>query len=253
MNALRFLEIAGVPATLRLQALACIDLADERSHGLLWAKIKTRYLRAGRIARAMRWWHNRLIDARPDWADDDIAPMLNITGHGDNGPWVSTPEGDRPVQDFWLNADPTSDEYRQAVAACYWCPGHHPRSDQARKAWYRRNGGEYRAWRLGLPVDLSQGLRMWQGSAGRVQVTVHRCGGAWLVKASRRIVGPLHLVTRVGFEVDNVFSGDYAPQMWYPIPGHELRAPVTWSVLPQWGPPKPAKAGFFTPGGSADA
>lgn len=24
---------------------------------------------------------------------------------------------------------------------------------------------------------------------------------------------------------------------WYPIAGHDLRAPVTWSVLPAWGAP----------------
>ena len=38
--------------------------------------------------------------------------------------------------------------------------------------------------------------------------------------------------SRKGYEIDNVFSGDYTPQMWFPIPGYQLRAPVTWSVLP---------------------
>lgn len=236
MNVARLLTIAGVPDYLHPEAVACIELADQRSRGLLWHKIKARLLRAGRIAKAMQWHHHRLIDARPEWADWDIAPMLNVTGHGDNGPWVFPEGGDistgRPIQDYWLNPDPTSADYQEAVAKCYWCPGHHPRSRKARKAWYRRNAGEYRAWRLGLPVDTTTKLTVWTGEQGNTTVTVCRSGGAWLIKSSRKVLGRLHIKTRVGFEVDNVFSGQYDPQMWYPLPGVELRAPVTWSVLP---------------------
>jgi len=61
------------------------------------------------------------------------------TAHGDNVPWAGNPG--RPVPHCWLNPDPQSDEYRDAVAACYWAPGNHPRSKTAVKAWYRRNGG----------------------------------------------------------------------------------------------------------------
>lgn len=237
MNVARLLTIAGVPPTLHAQAAACIDLADKRSRGLLWRKLQTRWFRAGRIARAMQWQHNRLTDARPDWADDDIAPMLNITGHGDNGPWRETPEGGRPYQDYWLNPDPTSDEYKLAVSRCYWCPGQHPRSTKARAAWYRRNGGEYRAWARGMPVDTQAGLATWNGAQGKTRVTVCRSGDAWLIKVRRRVLGKLYIATRVGFEVDNVFQsveGRPPAQVWYPLPGVELRAPVTWSVLPQW-------------------
>ena len=226
------LTIAGVPDYLHPEAIACIELADERSRGLLWHKIKARFFRAGKIAKAMQWHHHRLIDARPEWADWDIAPMLNITGHGDNGPWIDTPDGGRPLQAYWLNPDPDSADYQEAVAKCYWCPGHHPRSRKARKAWYRRNAGEYRAWRLGLPVDTTTKLAVWTGEQGNTAVTVCRSGGAWLIKSSRKVLGKLHIKTRVGFEVDNVFSGQYDPQMWYPLPGVELRAPVTWSVMP---------------------
>ena len=235
MNLSRMLTIAGVPATLHAEVIDCIDFADDQSDGLLLAKLKIRLLRAGKIAKAMGWEHNRLIEARPEWADCDIAPMLNITANGDNGPWVDTPQGGRPVDAFWLNPDPASEEYAQAVAACYWCKGAHPRSEKARKAWYRRNGGEYLAWDRGVFVDPSNSFQKWQGSEGKLSVTVVRSGGAWLVKVTRKLVGKLSLKTRVGFEVDNVFSGPLAPQMWYPIPGHDLRAPVTWSVLPAWG------------------
>ena len=234
-NLATYLTIAGVPATLHVEAINCIELADERSSGLFLAKLKIRLLQAGAIAKAMKWEHNRLIEARPDWANRDIAPMLNVTANGDNGPWVDTPEGGRPVEAFWLNADPASEEYAQAKAACYWCKGAHPRSEKARKAWYRRNGGEYLAWDRGVFVDPANSFQQWQDSDGKLSVTVVRSGNAWLLKVTRKLVGKLSLKTRVGFEVDNVFSGPLAPQMWYPIPGHDLRAPVTWSVLPAWG------------------
>ena len=235
MNLSRYLTIAGVPPTLHTVAIDCIDYANEQSNGLFLAKLKTRLFKAGKIAKAMSWEHNRLIEARPDWAKHDIAPMLNITANGDNGPWYSTPDGDRPYEAFWTNPDPASEEYAQAVAACYWCEGEHPRSLKARKAWYRRNGGEYFAWSRGLLVDPVNGHQVWRGSEGKYSVTVVRSGDAWLLKVTRKLIGKLYLKTRVGFEVDNVFSGPLTPQMWFPIPGYELRAPATWSVLPAWG------------------
>ncbi|WP_313082526.1 hypothetical protein [Pulveribacter sp.] len=238
MSHAKLLTVAGVPPDLHPQALASLTYAQGRSRGLFAAKLKTRLFRAGRIAKAMPWDAERLIDVRPDWADDDIAPMLNITGHGDNGPWVF-PEGGgidtgRPAQHYWLNPDPASAEYQEAVAKCYWAKGHHPRSQKARKSWYRRNGGEYRAWRLGVPVDPSLPVERWQGRDGRLSVSVVRCGDAWIVNTERRLIGRLSLHGRYGFEVDNVFSGQFSPQMWFPIPGYELRAPVTWSTVPRW-------------------
>jgi hypothetical protein len=100
------------------------------------------------------------------------------------------------------------------------------------KAWYRRNAGEYLAWRLGAAVEPSKGFEIWRGKDGKDSAVAWRCGTAWIVKSSTHLVGPLYLNSRKGYEIDNVFSGDYTPQMWWPIPGYQLRAPVTWSVLP---------------------
>lgn len=234
MHIPELLAIAGVPPDLHQQAQDAITLAQGRSRGLFAAKAKTRLFRAGRIADAIPWEGARLIDYRPDWADDDIAPMLNITAQGDNNPhWIETPEGGRPVPDVWLNPDPNSDDYREAVAKCYWCKGHHPRSRKARKAWYRRNGGEYRAWRLGVPVDTSLQVQRWQGQDGRLSVEVVRCGEAWIINTSRQY-GLLRITGRYGFEVDNVFGAAGGQQGWFPIPGYELRAPVTWGWRPRW-------------------
>ena len=36
---------------------------------------------------------------------------------------------------------------------------------------------------------------------------------------------------RIGYEIDNVMRDD-GTQLWFPIPGHDLRAPITWSVIP---------------------
>lgn len=235
----RALTLAAVPVTLHTQALACINQAQANARGLLWAKWRVRLFKAGQIADLLDWEDERLLDVtdRPaDLADCDIAPMLNITAHGDNVPW--DPVTSQPAPGQWLNPDPDSPEYQAAVAANYWCPGQHPRSKASRRAWYRRNAGEYRAWRLGHGISPENGIQTWQGQSqsGRLTVTVQRSGGAWLIKAQRRLIGRIGIKTRIGFEVDNALRTDpntgATIQLWYPIPGHELRAPVTWSHLP---------------------
>lgn len=218
MNYLKYLTAAGVPAHLFGQAMTSLDEADRRSDGLLWHKIKVRFLRAGKIAKLIPWQAERLLDVRPDFASWDIAPMIHITAHGDNVPW---PYG-VPTPGQWL--DPNDQE---AIARNYWCPGEHPRSVKSRKAWYRRNGGEYEAWRRGIPVDTSR-ARIWQGNG----VKVYECSGAWEIIARDKWLGLIPVKVRVGFEIDNVWRADDGIQNWYPLPGYELRAPVTWSVIP---------------------
>ncbi len=232
MDYLKHLAAAGVPATLYGTAAAALDQARERIKGLTLAKWRVRLFRAGEISRLLPWSAERLIDVRPDLAAWDIAPMVNITAHGDNAPWQETPQGGRPVPGRWLNPDPTSDEYRQAVAANYWCPGEHPRSAKSRKAWYRRNAGEYAAWARGMPIDLSAGVQVWRGNG----VTVRRCGDAWQIVAAWKLLGLVPMVTRIGYELDNVWVERTGEQAWYPLPGFELRATVTWSVLPGRAP-----------------
>ena len=230
MNTQKALSLAGVPEHLHAEALASIAQAKEAKRGLLWHKLKARWLHAGDIAELLDWEDERLCTACPEWASWDIAPMLNVTAHGDNGPW--TPDGGRPLANYWRNPDPASAEYAEAVAANYWLPGAHPRSKESRKAWYRRNAGEYEAWARGAVIDPANGFEIWRGERGRTRVIVWQCSGAWIVKTSTRIAGALCINTRRGYEIDNVFSGDYSPQMWWPVPGYELRAPVTWSTVP---------------------
>ena len=224
------LTLAGVPESLHAEAIASLNAADFKRSGLTWAKWKVRLFRAGKIADLLDWNDERLCIKHPELCDWDIAPMVNITAHGDNGPWEI--DGSRPKANYWLSQDVTSNEYQTAVASNYWCKGTHPRSKKSVKAWYRRNAGEYLAWRLGAAVEPSKGFEIWRGKDGKDSAVVWRCGNAWLVKSSTHIVGSLYLNSRKGYEIDNVFSGDYTPQMWFPIPGYQLRAPVTWSVLP---------------------
>lgn len=222
---------AGVPEPLHGDAIDALAQAKISYKGLAWHKIVTKLFKANEIARKMKWHHNRLIEADEFMALEDVAPMLNITGHGDNGPWVETPEGGRPIQDYWLSQDVESDEYKAAVAACYWCPGHHPRSREARKAWYRRNGGEFLAWSRGCPVDPSvDKVERWKSDDGLVEVL--RLGRAWQINAFKPWFWKLGLDIRVGYEIDNVMSGPLAPQMWYPLPGYSLNAPVVYNRLP---------------------
>lgn len=221
MNYARLLTRAGVPAELHQAAIACLSSTKNRAKGLVWAKWKVRLFKADQIAKSLQWSDERLVDVTPGRGDWDIAPMLNITAHGDNVPW--NPTTNRPVAGAWLSDDQDSPEFQAAVKDCYWSKGNHPRSRQARKAWYRRNAGEYRAWRLGAPVDLAaQQPQVWRGDG----VTVYRCGDAWLINAKRFLVN-----IRIGYEIDNLWREDGNVQLWYPIPGHDLRAPLTWSLF----------------------
>lgn len=224
MNIKDLLNKANVGVDIQPEALACLKQADKISDGLLWAKWKVRLFDAGKISKLLEWNDERLIDVMSEYSDWDICPMINITAHGDNVPWDAATG--RPVPGVWLNSDSESLEYQEAVKSNYWCKGKHPRSKKSRKAWYRRNAGEYYAYRLGLPVSLNQGVRIWSANG----VTVLKCGDAWQVTAFKKLIGNFGLKIRIGYEIDNVFKDGV--QQWYPIKGHELKAPITWSILP---------------------
>lgn len=234
MDIEKLLTIAGVPEAERPMAVAILLGAKKKTNGLLLHKIKARYFMAGKIAKELTWEAERLLEVKPEWKSYDIEPMLNITAQGDNAPWVNTTRGGRPIEGHWLSPEPESQDYKDAVASCYWCPGHHPRSYEARKAWYRRNGGAYRAYELGLEVDPSQGVKVWSGASGKLSVKVYRCGDAWQLNATRKVLGRLSVKTRIGFEITNVWNESNGLQAWYPINNHALKAPVTWSVLPSF-------------------
>ena len=227
-------QLAGVPQELHASALASLEKAQKASKGTTLAKWKVRLFKTKRIARLLDWEDERLCLKFPELADWDIAPMLNITAHGDHVPWALTPEGGRPVPNVWLNKDPSSVEYQEAVndpISKRYFKGNHPRSKKAREMWYHRNAGEYKVWRLGEPVNPADGFQSWFYKDKKLQIKVSRCGDAWIVNSLQRLIGKIVLKRRQGYEVDNVFlpSGE---QSWYPIAGHELRAPVSWSTLP---------------------
>lgn len=217
MNFIKHLQAAGVPDHYHAAAIASLEGARQRARGLLWAKWRVRLFKAGKIAKMLPWHAERLIDVRPDLAAWDIAPMVNITAHGDNVPWP----GGRPAPGAWMEDTP------EARAANYWCKGEHPRSQKSRKAWYRRNAGEHEAWSRGMPVDLANGAQVWRGNGS----TVYRCGDAWQVIARDKVFF-IPVSVRVGYEISNLWRESDGAQLWFPIPGADLRAPVTWSVLP---------------------
>lgn len=217
MNFIKHLQAAGVPDRYHPAAIASLEGARQRARGLLWAKWRVRLFKAGKIAKMLPWHAERLIDVRPDLAAWDIAPMGNITAHGDNVPWP----GGRPAPGAWMEDTP------EARAANYWCKGEHPRSQKSRKAWYRRNAGEHEAWSRGMPVDLANGAQVWRGNGS----TAYRCGDAWQVIARDKILF-IPVLVRVGYEISNLWRESDGAQLWFPIPGADLRAPVTWSVLP---------------------
>lgn len=228
MDTLKLLTTAGVPEHYHADALRSLDDARDRSKGLLWHKFKVRYLKAGKIAKLIPWEAERLIDVRPDLASWDIESVTKVTAQGDKGGWMETPEGGRPIPHEFTNSDPESAEYQLACRTNHYSPGLHPRSEKSRRNWYRRNGGAHEAYVRGKAVDPAQYQKPWSANG----VTVHHNNGAWLIVAKIKWLGFIPVTVRKGFEIDNVFSGTHLPQAWFPIPGYELKAPVTWSVRP---------------------
>lgn len=228
MNYEKYLKEAGVEQELHSLAVSCLTEAKAKSEGLLWSKWKVRLFKNKKIAELLDWEDERLCLKHPELSDWDIAPMLNITAHGDNVPWISTPQGGRPVPGQWLDRDPNSLNYKSAVASNYWLEGTHPRSKESRAAWYRRNAGEFKAWSLGKEVDLTYGVSIWRKNG----VTVYNCGDAWQVIAYDKFLGIIPLAVRIGYEISNLWIESSNAQAWYPVTGYPLKAPVTWSVIP---------------------
>lgn len=216
MDVEKLLRQAGVEDEFIPSALTTLKEADSKSDGLFWKKWKTRLFKAGEISKKLRWEDERLIDRFPELKDCDIAPMYNITANGDNIPWPDN----FPAPGAWMTESP------EARAACYWCEGEHPRNTKARKAWYRRNAGEYIAYELGTPVELSK-PRKWASN----EVTVRKLGDAWQLDAKTKVLGFIPVKVRIGYEISNIVS-DEGVQKWYPLPGYSMKAPLTWSVIP---------------------
>lgn len=231
MDYRKCLTEAGVPAELHNEAIASLESAVDRCKGLLWFKIKARLFNAKKLASNIPWEGERLIDYRPDLADCDIAPMINITGHGDNGNWQMTPQGSRPVPGQWLNKDPESDDYKKAVASNYWLKGTHPRSPESRIAWYKRNAGEFRAYAAGEEVNFQRDGEPKVYEKGKYRFV--QSGKVWFLLVTTKLIGKLTWQTRIGYEIDNLWSYEAKTQSWYPIPGYALKAPATKSSIPR--------------------
>lgn len=216
-----------------LSATASFKRAEEAAKGIFWVKLKGRLRYASKIARKLKWQDNRLLDIDLSLKKYDVAPMKNITCNGDNTPWVETPEGGRPVEDVWLDTDPSSEEYKSAVASCYWSKGNHPRSLKARKAWYRRNAGEFHVYSLGEMIDPHYAVRTFNYEDKSMKAMFLNSGVVWQAVIEKKLFWKLWTKTRVGYEIDNVIRED-GVQLWYPIEGYTLKAPVTKSTLPFW-------------------
>lgn len=221
---LKLIKRAGVPEHLSAIALNSLNKAKKDKKGLLKHKLNVRIFKAKEISRILSWDSERLLAVRPELASWDVAPMLNITGYGDNHMWNEN----GPYQHQWLDPDPTTTNHRTAVERNYWCKGEHPRSAKSRKAWYRRNGGEFEAYTRGIAVAVADGPpEVWENDG----VKVMRIKDAWFLET--KLYG--FIAVRIGYEVGNLWvkntHGDWV-QAWYPIPGYELRAPLTWSFIP---------------------
>lgn len=234
-----YLEIAKVDGKFHASAIKCLQDAWNSSGGtfghILFKKFRARLFYAKRIAKAIPWEGNRLLDYRPEWSDDDIAPMDNITCNGDNVEWYYNADDVAvPNPNSWLNKDPNSIEYKQAVACNYWKPGFHPRSYESRVAWYRRNAGEYLVWSLGKIPAPPEETKYYFGTEGTTSVRIIQSGDVWMFDVRKKFLKFFWINIAVGYELPNIYINQYSEisQGWFPIKGKELRAPLVWARIP---------------------
>ena len=237
-----YLRLAGVPSDEISKALPVLKQAGKDARWLNVKKHYTRLFLAKDLAKKLTWENNRLIEIDPKLLEHDIAPMINITVHGDNGPWVDTPEGGRPIENWALDPNPESEEFKKSQAENYWCKGEHQRSPKSMLSFLRRNAGEGRAYMLGKLVNENE-FKIYRGKKGMLSVVVYKSGDAWLIRAYWNF-GLFRVLSRFGYEVDNFFSGDFAPRMWYPVQGYEPKATLTWTTLPTMSRPPARKDNF---------
>lgn len=227
MNILEELDKSALPLDMRHSALLSLNDAAIRAEGLNVDKWKVRLFKADKISKLLEWEDERLCIRYPEYADWDIAPMINITAYGDKVPWAMTPEGGRPMANMGLTKDPNDPEYQALVErARYWADGVHPRSRKGHKIWYRRNGGEYMAWDRGVELDTRNKFEMWENERN----VVMNQGAAWFIETKKHMGCDIYMRRRLGFEVGNVYNPKNKEQAWYPIEGYALKAPVTSSI-----------------------
>ena len=228
MNILEQLDQSAVPESIQHSAFSSLMLAQNSADGLNWDKWKVRLFKADKISKLLTWEDERLCLKYPEFAYMDVAPMENIRSYGDTLPWVETPIGGRPPPPIWLDKDPASADYQQAITyQKRYFKGVHPRSREGHKIWYRRNGGEYMAWDRGQEVFPDRGeIDVW---TSKHNVVMHH-SGAWFLEAYDEVAFKVFKVQRLGFEVGNVFDPKTKLQGWFPIDGFKLKAPVTMST-----------------------
>ncbi|WP_441280551.1 hypothetical protein [Tardiphaga sp. 862_B3_N1_1] len=228
MNVEKLVAKTNAPADVQAAAVEALNEARKRAKGLTWAKWKVRLCEHKDIAKLLTWDSERLIDVDPSLIDKDIAPVINITCYGDHIGWNDATG--KPEPGTWMDKDPASADYQDAVAKtkAKGYLGVHPRSDKFHAWWYLRNAGEGRAWRLGAPVDMPNRPAVYTGK----DVILIHSGQAWQLFAFRKLIGNFGIKTRIGYEIDNVWRFDNNLQGHYPVPGWQLRAPLSCTVLP---------------------
>ena len=228
LNLKKYLEKTNIPAQLLPVAMSVLEDARGRAKWLNARKWWVRLVKSKGIAKKLSWESERLVDVDPSRMAEDIAPSLSVTCYGDHIDW--NPATNMPEAGTWLNQDPESDDYKLAVAATKEAGylGVHPRSFEFHRWWYRRNGGEGLAWMRGMPVDMPNRPTEYNGKDVRLLCS----GDAWQLIAFKPLIGSFGLRISLGYEIANVWNFDKDAQGHYSLPGYELRAPLTWSILP---------------------
>ncbi len=190
---LKLLEKVDMPAEHKAAALASFARAKELDKQVRPFKLRAPFVML-RVLPKLHWDAEKLPDEF--WQYDN---EVNLNGdHQVPAALQDTPE---------------------ARAACYYAPGHHPRSAEARYVWLgSRNRASLLAYKLG--PEASADTEFWGDpdvSKSRSGTLVRRMGEHYELFAYK-IIGPICIRTRYGFKIGNAIKHNAGRAMVVTIP-----------------------------------
>lgn len=202
---LKLLDKVDMPAEHKEAARASFARAKELDKQIRLFKLRAPFVML-RVLRSLPWDAEKLPDEF--WQYDN-----EVSINGDRSPWQYGADGvSRP-------APCPLDDTQDARALCYYAPGHHPRSPEARYVWLgSRNRASLLAFNLG--PEASADTEAWgdtSASKSRSGIMVRRMGAEYELFAYK-VLGPICIRTRYGFKIGNVITYGAARAMVVTIP-----------------------------------
>lgn len=218
MNTQKFLERAGVPTHLLIQAHDSIEEARNLSRSIMAKELAAPFVMALVVPR-VPWEANRLPEK---YSAYDTEPLTHIDINGDLKQWVEVDGVGVPLP-VPLDREPLP-RNDKGEELCYYAKGHHGRSKWARWIWLgTRNRAQRAAYDLGPAYDPD--IEEWGFYGDGETIMVYRMGKHWQIMATKRVLRFIQIRRNVGFKIKNIMKGDQRTI----DPSIPVRASVAWT------------------------